>query len=195
MTNALHSNDSPEWYTPSVFVEAARELMGGIDLDPASHEEANRIVMADHYYTEADNGLLQEWYGRVFLNPPSGLVNDFWDLLVTNYTLDNLVEAVWIGYSLEQLQTIQQSSTVFDPMDYPICITNKRIAFIENEAKRLARIAKLTEYNAVNAAIGGKLRRISEKAGSPSHSNYITYLGPQQDRFKAIFSQFGKVRL
>lgn len=46
---ARHSMDSPEWYTPSPFVEAAREVMGGIDLDPASHEEANRIIKAARY--------------------------------------------------------------------------------------------------------------------------------------------------
>lgn len=59
-----------EWYTPSVIIEAVREVLGGIDLDPASCEEAQETVQAKTFFTEEQNGLNQEWSGRVFLNPP-----------------------------------------------------------------------------------------------------------------------------
>lgn len=60
-----------EWYTPAPIIEAARAVMGGgIDLDPASSDYAQRTVKATQYYTEQDNGLEHEWRGRVFLNPP-----------------------------------------------------------------------------------------------------------------------------
>ena len=44
---------SVEYYTPAYIVEAAREAMGSIGLDPASCEKANQIVQAAVYY---DNG-------------------------------------------------------------------------------------------------------------------------------------------
>lgn len=59
-----------EWYTPSGVIEAARRTMGSIDLDPASCFTANLTVKATTYYTKEDSGLLKEWRGNVWLNPP-----------------------------------------------------------------------------------------------------------------------------
>jgi hypothetical protein len=62
-----------ECYTPVKFLDAAREVLGGFDLDPASSDMAQRVVKAAHYFTEATNGLVQEWRARsVWLNPPYG---------------------------------------------------------------------------------------------------------------------------
>ncbi len=59
-----------EWYIPSKYIEAARRVMGSIDLDPASCEMANRTVKATKYYSIEDDGLSKEWAGNVWLNPP-----------------------------------------------------------------------------------------------------------------------------
>jgi hypothetical protein len=63
---------SNEHYTPSQYIEAARRVLGGIDLDPASCAEANKIVKAAEFYTEKQNGLLRPWRGRIWLNSPYG---------------------------------------------------------------------------------------------------------------------------
>ncbi len=172
-SNAAHlSAGGHEWYTPAPVVEAARSLMGAIDLDPASCAQANETVQAARFFTEQDDGLSRAWFGRVLLNPPGGrgLVRAFWERLVASWRAGDVTEAVWIGYSLEQLQTLQACKD--DPLDFPLCFTRRRISFL--------------------APGGGKK--------SPTHSNYIAWLPPRLDdndlgRFETAFGPFGKVRL
>lgn len=175
---ARHTCDSPEWYTPRAYVEAAHDVMGGIDLDPASHEEANATVKATRFFSEQDNGLMNRWYGRVFLNPPGGLVPEFWQKFIAG----EFVEGIWIGYSLEQLQTLQCIGATQTPLDFPMCVPFKRIAFVENAAKKAARIDKMI-------AAG----KIPNQKSSPSHANYITYIGDRTHEFRRVFRQFGQV--
>ncbi len=68
---SLNSGEN-EWYTPPEYIEAAREAMGSIDLDPASCETAQANVLATRYFDIEDNGLDKPWTGNVWLNPPYG---------------------------------------------------------------------------------------------------------------------------
>lgn len=55
-----------EYYTPKEIVEAARETMHGIQLDPASSVEANRIIKANRIFTAPKAkiiGELKDWRG------------------------------------------------------------------------------------------------------------------------------------
>lgn len=72
-----HAEDR-ELITNDDLVAAAHALLEGIDLDVASSKVANQYVEAKEYFTPSDDGLnCQQWYGSVYLFPPSGAY--FWD--------------------------------------------------------------------------------------------------------------------
>jgi hypothetical protein len=179
-TAARHSADAPDWQTPADYVEAARQAMGGIDLDPMSDFEANERVKATKFYTVEDDGLSLPWAGRVFLNPAGGLVNEAWVKLMES----EVAQFVWVGFSLEQLQTLQSAKTIRQPIDFHVCIPKRRIAFVENSARKEQRRVKWQE-----AGVGA----FKDKA-SPSHGNYICGAGMNWIDFWANFSKFGYVR-
>lgn len=73
---ALHSSNTNEHVTPVGIIEAARAVMGSIDIDPATTPRVNRtFVHARHIYTADTNGLDKHWRGNVFVNPPGGHVD------------------------------------------------------------------------------------------------------------------------
>jgi len=74
--NIRHSSENSEFMTPQWLTDWVHHVMGGIDLDPASSLQANRTVRAERIFTKNENGLFQPWHGRVFLNPPGGLVDE-----------------------------------------------------------------------------------------------------------------------
>jgi hypothetical protein len=188
------SCESPDWYTPIRYVDAARAVMGGIDLDPASEPAANTRIQAARFYTAEENGLERPWFGKVFVNPPGKQTNAFWSKLLREWHSGVIEQAVWIGFSLQQLQTLQhaaaqagqQARPLFDlpamghetPLNFPLCIPRKRIEFVENAAKRGERLAQ------------GK-----PEPDSPTHANYVTYLGPHVQAFVDVFQQFGQVQM
>ena len=59
------SNATDEWYTPKELIDS----LGSFDLDPCA--PVNPLwETAKVMYNKNDNGLLQNWGGRVWLNPP-----------------------------------------------------------------------------------------------------------------------------
>lgn len=62
--------DGDEWYTPPEVVAAVRDVLGEINLDPATCKLANEVVKAGHTFCREEDGLTRKWYGRVYLNPP-----------------------------------------------------------------------------------------------------------------------------
>jgi hypothetical protein len=119
-------------------------------------------------------------------------VRRFWETLLLNVALGNTTEAIWVGYSLEQFQSLQNANyqqlddaQPRHPLAFPTCIPKQRLKFVENEVKRESR----KTFERI------RMRRVREHAGSPTHGNYITYLGPNVDRFVEVFKAFGVVVL
>lgn len=164
---ALLSSESNEWYTPERYVDAARRVMGGIDLDPASCEEANAWIQAKRFFTALDNGLTKEWSGRVWLNCPYGRDDE-----------NRSNQAAWstkllLEHSLgrvKQAHLLVNSATGnrwFRPLwAFPICFVDHRIKFRPPMGH------------------GGH---------QPTHSNVVVYLGIHRERFVKAWGEIGHI--
>lgn len=58
-------NSTDEWYTPKEIIDA----LGIFDTDPCAPPQPLWRT-AGTMYNKHDNGLIQQWHGRVWLNPP-----------------------------------------------------------------------------------------------------------------------------
>jgi site-specific DNA-methyltransferase (adenine-specific) len=72
---AAHSSATPEWPTPQWLVDQLAAEFGPFDLDAAATAENAKAPM---FYTAEDDGLVQPWKGRVWLNPPYGKTIPQW---------------------------------------------------------------------------------------------------------------------
>jgi hypothetical protein len=160
---------SVEWYTPAKYIEAAREVMGGIDLDPASCAQAQMTVKADCWFGPGsscgEDGLTQEWRGNVWLNPPYGKTagksnaGRWIDKLLREYDAGRVDQAIL----LVNAQTAEQW---FKPLwRFPLCFTDHRIKFVSPTGVR----------------------------SQPTHGNVFVFVGVDDALFKRVFAQFGAV--
>jgi ParB family chromosome partitioning protein len=118
-----------EWYTPPEFVEAARDVMGGIDLDPATSEIAQRTVRAAAWHTQDDDGLTKKWRGRVWLNPPYSNIEPFVAKLVADYQAGHITEAVLLTHNFTDTRWFHDAVGAA----CAFCLTLGRIRFIDPE--------------------------------------------------------------
>lgn len=163
--NVHVSNNSGEneWYTPEIYIEAARNVMGGIDLDPATSEVANRTVKASTYFTVQDDGLTRDWpIGRIWMNPPYAqpLMGQFAEKMAKEVErgsesvvlVNNATETVWF----------QRMAGVCSA----ICFPRGRIRFLDPEGN---------------------------PSGAPLQGQAIIYSGPNFEKFQSEFENFGLV--
>ena len=158
-----HNAGTQEWYTPPEIIEAAQRVMGAIDLDPASSAEAQRIVQAEQFYTEDDNGLSKEWKGRVWLNPPyrQPLIQQFIAKLVTEY----LTGAVTAAITLTNNATETDWGQALLRRSNAVCFPDGRIRFWAP----------------------------GKQSASPLQGQMICYLGAEKKKFTAEFKGMGIV--
>lgn len=168
-----NSRASSEWYTPAKYIEAARLVMGGIELDPASCLEANQIVKAERYFTEAQDGRLCEWKAKsVWLNPPGGSSGESgtaeWSrYLIREYERGNVEQAIMLIFNSSGTETAWFQRLLGQ---YPICLVKTRIKFIPPAG-----------------------RYADPKKNQPVHGNAFVYFGKDDRKFFQVFSQFGKI--
>ena len=159
--HVAHNSGHVEWYTPAEYIDAARQVMGTIDLDPASSEEANRVVGAERFYTKADNGLVRPWRGNVWMNPPfkAALIARFVDKLCQHVAMGDVVQATILTNNATETRWYSRLTAVSSAL----CMVRGRIKFWSPD------------------------RRVS----APLQGQHIFYVGPNWARFHAVFAQFG----
>jgi phage N-6-adenine-methyltransferase len=160
------SGGSEHWYTPVPHIEAARLVLGGIDLDPASSDIANETVRAARYFTEDDDGLAQLWGMpganlSVWLNPPYGEPAGRFVEKLAEYLSDGTVSAAVVLVSLHAM-----SAGWFEPLFHGVlCVTRGRIAFTDADGN----------------------------PGSPTFGSVFAYFGTEEKEFAATFAEFGHI--
>lgn len=66
------------WHTPASLFDKVEAAVGPFDLDPCAPSTGGSPVRARVSFTELDDGLSLDWFGRVFMNPPYGRVLSHW---------------------------------------------------------------------------------------------------------------------
>lgn len=162
--HVAQNSGNNEWYTPADYITLAREVMGGVDVDPASSDIANQTVQADTFYTAEQDGLTQTWRGRVWCNPPYAqpLIAEFADAIANKYDEGEIEQAcVLVNNATETgwFQRMLRSASA-------VCFPKSRIRFIDPQGN---------------------------PSGAPLQGQAVLYFGRNVERFATSYSVKGEV--
>lgn len=160
------TSGNTEYYTPKFIIEAARAVMGSIELDPASSVQANKTVKAYRICTKENDGLSQDWKcSTLFLNHPFGRKEN----------------PLWINKLIYEWR-----AGVIN--DAAICITYACTSekwFMELLYKPQCFLIPRTNYYLPD---GTKKKGVTK-------GSVVTYLGGKVDKFKEVFSSYGVIKI
>jgi hypothetical protein len=156
-----NNSGNSEWYTPDKYAEAVRSVLGFIDTDPCSCEAANDVVKAQTFYTAETNGLLREWAGCVYVNPPygDGVVEEFAAKLLYELDAGRTSQAIFLVNNCTETKWFQMLLSRASA----ICLPCGRICFWSND----------------------------RPSKTPLQGQAVFYFGKHVKRFKSVFSSIG----
>ena len=162
IAHVAQSTGETEWDTPSEFIQAARQVMGKIDVDPASNERANKRIHADKFYTMEDSGLNKTWHGNVWMNPPYSqpLITQFCNLIVEKYKNNEIKQACILVNNATETNFFQNMLSIC----IAICFIRGRVKFID---------------------------KAGNSSGAPLQGQSILYLGNNLKGFIQEYETFG----
>lgn len=131
--------DSDSWFTPELYTDMVRKVLGGIDLDPFSSILANEHVKAAKFFDINIDAFKQVWFkrsGTVFMNPPysKNLIEKAVNIFTFNLANNSISQAVVLVNNATETKWFQTLSAQADA----ICLVNKRINFENVDGKNLS---------------------------------------------------------
>lgn len=160
----LTSRKTVEWYTPPFLIERARDVMGRIDLDPASNHLPQTWILADTYFTEG--GLEVPWYGRIWLNPPFDQTPKWVAKLRREWESGNTEEAILLVNANLGYKWFEELWRAF-----PCCFLRERVRFIREDGTQ-----------------GGQAKRGQVLLHLPPQNGHLA-----PHRFYRIFRDLGRI--
>jgi hypothetical protein len=182
----LTSRETVNWLTPPHIIEMAREVLGDIDLDPASHPKAQEWIQAkearnldltnfviDSAWSKQDlkrelrkyslSQMRQQptWKGRVWLNPPFDATPEWMARWAKDCALGGVTQSIVLGNANTGYGWFTRLCR-----NYPVCITDDCLRFLKEDG-----------------TVGGKAKR----------GQVLAYFGPDVALFARVFSKLGRI--
>lgn len=115
--------DTVDWYTPPEIFTA---LGLSFDLDPCAPAGGLPWIPAAKFYSNDDDGLIQPWAGRVWLNPPYGRYTPNWLRKLARHG-----DGIALVYSRTETAWFQDAASRAGL----VCFKRGRISFIDEKGQ------------------------------------------------------------
>jgi len=150
-----------EWYLPDKYIHAVRNVLGRIDFNPRSSEEANQTIQAALFYQDEEYSLGQNWMGPLFLMFPLPAQN-------LTYFIDKFISEWFLG-RVDQAILLLPSDT---SSRWFQCLISKvdALCFVKGKIGFYSPFFRCTQNR---------------------HGSIFYYVGPNVEDFMREFSVFG----